>query len=1201
MRQNWLKLTTFLLCAALFMLSGQKAKAQYRSTVSGSVTDQSGAIIPNATVTITNTETKTSNVGRSNDAGIYSFPQLMAGPYSMTVAAPSFETYVQSGIVVALNTSSRIDVKLVIGSVSTTVKVDADASPLNYDNATISYDIPPEIEKQLPLQVSGKPRIAANIYGVLPGVNAGGVNGGMHAGVETTVDGVSIQEGDFSQGSTVSTGDFPMSPDVLTEVKVDTANFAVQFGQSGGGDIQMTTKSGTDHLHGDLYEYLKNTALNAAAFHSIKSPDNEHEYGGGVGGPLKPHLGLPSKIKLFYFFNFAQYKQKGGTNPPALTLPTLQELGETVPGSGSLTAQGPLGTYNYDFSDYKNSAGAIIPIYDPATEVGGNPATRKQFMGCDGLHPNVICNTYPGLSKRAAVWNGFLPNYRTSLDTSSNFQTKLAEPDVLFEGAWQYLYRFDMYIAQSDHVSVSVWHMSAPPKFNSYLPIVIANEQYYGNPESSWLNHLNWDHTFSPTLINHFAFGYENRDEAEGSLNYSYVDQLPKIPGVANSTQAPPAIAFSGGNGGQGYGRSDGYPFGKISTRPEFIPNDLVTWVRGKHQITLGGEFRAIRGAHAADSTEAGSFTFSNAQTGLPTGTNGNPQASFLIGQVATASSTYYSAPLYYKRENVEAVFGSDTWRISPTLTLNYGLRWDQSGPMTDKSGTQTWTDLSRANPGAGGRLGAIVFATPKAGNAYAGTDVPEKPFLKAFAPRVGFVFAPQPRWTVAAGYGISWDQLFIAALGSQTGWNNTASYSGTGTAGLEAPMNLDGSFPGDTFLGQTITLPDFDIGIGNGGVVSANWRDPDHGARRPYSQQWNLKVSRQLGGNTNVSIAYVGSKATHARSAINPQNSLDPKYLSLGSALNSAFASGSNTLTVNGTTYNAPYTGWSAQMKGCSPTLAQSLLPYPQFCSTLVEPLESSGFALYDSLQLSAEKRYANGLYLLTNFTWSKQIGTSNSESNSGAASFYSPTQQYRYHTLDASDDPAIFNFVAVYELPFGRGRKFMNKNRIADFFVGGWNVTDATQMHAGTPLSFSASCTRPSQFNATGCFATKLPGQKLWTMSKKAVDQALSTGAPVNVFNKNAFDASTNYQYNYVLTQGQRFTGDRGFGYVDYDVSLNKTFKVKDRMSFKLQGQFFNVLNQHSLQGSFGTTLTSSTFGQYTGSTTNPRIGQVVGRFEF
>ena len=1210
MHHSWLKLTTSLIFAALLMLPGLRAGAQYRSTISGTVTDQSGAIVPKATVTITNTGTKTSNTTVSNEAGIYSFPQLTAGTYSLKVVASTFETYVQSGIVVALNTSARVDVKLAVGNVKTTVTVEANASPLNYDSATLSTDISPEVQNQLPAVVSSRPRIAGSFAALLPGANAtrgvGGwtgmsINGGMQNGQEATVDGVSMQEGNLSQGGVVAMQDYTLSPDVLSEVKVDTSNYAVQFGNIAGGVIQMTTKSGTDQLHGSLYEYLKNRDLNAAAFHSIRSPDNEHEYGGNIGGPIKPHWGFTPRIKAFYFFNFSQYRQKGGANPPVLTLSTLQELGEALPGAGSLKATAPYGTYDFDFSDYVNTSGAIIPIYDPTTEVGGNPATRTQFMGCDGHHPNVICHTYPGLSKRAAVWNSFLPNTRTNLNTSANYQTAAALPDAILEGAFQYLYRFDVYIDQADHVSASVWHQGAAQKFNSYLPRQLSNQQLFGNPESSWLNHLNWDHTFSVRLINHFAFGYQNRHEGEGVLNYSFVNVLPQIPGVANNTQAPPGITFSGGPGGQAYGSTDGFPLAHINSRPEYIPNDLVTWVRGTHQFTFGSEYRAVRGSQTAATSEAGTFGFSNAQTGLPTGTNGNPQASFLIGQVNTTSSTFYSAHSSHKRQDVEAVFAADVWRIRPNLTINYGLRWDHAGPLKDKLGIQAWTDLSRINPGAGGRKGAIVFASPAAGNAFAGTGAPERPFMKALAPRIGFVLVPSPNWTVALGYGISWDQLYIASEGSQTGWNNAASYTGTGISGLDASMNLDGTFPGDTFAGKPITLPYFDIGIGNGGVVSSAWRDPINGARRPYSQQWNLKVARAIGGDASVSVAYVGTKATHVRSAVNPQNFLDPSYLTLGSALNSVFASGSNSLTVNGTTYNAPYSGWSSQMLGCSPTLAQSLLPYPQFCATLVEPLESSGFESYNSLQITAEKRYGHGLFVTGNFTWSKLIGMAAQEGGGLEASVYSPTQHYRFHELSTIDDPAVFNAEVVYELPFGRGKRFAHSSRIADWVIGGWNITDVTHMNAGQPLSFSANCTRPSQFSATGCYATKLPGQKILAMSKGAVDKALYTGTAYSVFNKIAFDSSTNYQYNYVLTSGQQFTGARGFGYINYDLSLGKIFNVTEKAKFRLQGQFFNVFNQHTLGTSFGTGLTGSTFGQYTGTTSNPRLGQIVGRFEF
>jgi hypothetical protein len=1212
MQNGWLKLTTSLMFAALLILAGLKAEAQYRSTISGTVMDPTGAIVPRATVTITNTATNTANTSVTNEAGIYSFPELTAGVYSLKVTAAGFETYVQSGIEVALDTSSRVDVKLVIGNVTTNVSVVENASPLDYDNVTISADIPPEVENQLPAEVSSKPRVAGSFAAFLPGVNSTrgisgfsnmSINGGMQNGQEATLDGVSMQEGDLSQGGVVAMGDYGLSPDILTEIKVDTSNYGMQFGNIAGGVIEMTTRSGTDQLHGDLYEYLKNRDLNSRAFDSIRSPDNEHEYGGGVGGPIKPHWGFTPRIRAFYFFNFGQYRQKGGANPPVLTIPTLQELGEAAPGSGSLKATAPYGTYNFDFSDYVNSSGAIIPIYDPnTTVVSGSTVTRQQFIGCDGLHPNVICATYPGLSKRAAVWNSFLPSIRTSAATTNNYLLPSALPDAILEGAWQYMYRFDMYIDQSDHIAVSVWHQGAPRKYNTELPIQLSNQQLFGDPESSWLNHLNWEHTFSVNLINHFAFGYQDRHEGEGVLNYSYVNVLPQIPGVANNTQAPPGITFSGGPGGQPYGSTDGYPEAHINSRPEYIPNDLLTWVRGKHQFTFGAEYRAVTGSQTSATSEAGTFGFSTAQTGLATGTNGNPQASFLLGQVATTDSEFYSAHESRKRQFVEAVFGGDTWRVTPKLTVNYGLRWDHDGPLKDKAGIQAWTDLSRLNEEAGGEKGAIVFGSPVAGNAYAGTSAPEKPFMLAYAPRFGFVLAPRPNLTVAAGYGISWDQLYIGSEGSQTGWDNTPTYTGTGVSSLGEAMNLDGTFPGDTLAGVPITLPDFDIGIGNGGVVNAAWRDPVHGARRPYSQQWNLRIARQVGSNASVSVAYVGSKATHVRSDVNPQNVLNPALLTLGSDLAAVFAPGSNSLTLsNGHTYQAPYNGWSSQMLGCSPTVAQSLLPYPQFCITLVEPLESSGFESYNSLQVTGEKRLQHGLYVMANFTWAKLIGMGAQEGGGLEASVYSPFQHYRYHELSSIDDPETFNAEVIYTLPFGRGQRFLHSSKLLDEFIGGWNITDATHMNGGQPLAFSATCTRPSQFVASGCYATKLPGQDILAMSKKQVDQAIYNHTAYSVFNKSAFDSSTNFTYNYVLTSGQQFTGARGFGYVNYDISLGKSFPISEKVKFKLQGQFFNAFNQHTLGTSFGTSLTASTFGQYTGTTSNPRQGQIVGRIEF
>ena len=679
-------------------------------------------------MTLTGTLTNTQNRTTSNGDGLYSFPALVAGHYTIQVNAQGFGSFEQQGIVLEIGQQARVDVALKPGSIQSQVTVNANASPLQFDSVTMENDISPDTEQKLPILVNGAPRNASTFAAVLPGVASNNgtsnegqirINGGVVQGQEAILDGVSLQEGALSQGGTISFGDFPFSPDMISEVKVLTLNYGPQYGGTASGVIEETTKSGTKDFHGSAFEYLRNTDLNATRFGtSIKNPDNEHEFGGNIGGPIKAPWITSSRNKAFFFFNYEQYEQKGGVNPPVLTIPTLKNR---------------VG----DFTDQVNAEGQLIPIYDPATTVANPDGTysRKQFMGCNGQQPNVICPDR--LSPIAQAFNSFLPQ-PTNNNPVNNYQVPKAVPDAILAGLKQFFFKIDDYVGESDHVSVSIWHSTSPQKFNSELPQALSYDQLFGDPENSWVNRLNWDHTFSTTVLNHFAFGYLNRNEGLGSLNYKYTSQLPQIAGVAGAN-APPVINIGGY---ASYGSQWGDPAQSITHRPTYIANDLLSLVKGKHTLSLGGEFRYLTVDATQGVNEAGTFTFSQAQTGLIGVTSGNSVASFLLGAVNNANSTYRSVDAYHGRQHAAAAFAGDVWKATGNLTLNYGLRWDFWSPGTEANGNNSWTDLSRTNATAGGRPGAIVFGTSRAGAAYAGAHAPENLFYKGFAPRLGFIYA---------------------------------------------------------------------------------------------------------------------------------------------------------------------------------------------------------------------------------------------------------------------------------------------------------------------------------------------------------------------------------------------------------------------------------------------------------------------------
>jgi hypothetical protein len=487
-----------------------------------------------------------------------------------------------------------------------------------------------------------------------------------------------MQEGGESQGGNIAFFDFPMSPDVVSEVKVLASNYDPQYGSTTSGVVIVDTKSGGKQFRGNLFEYLRNTALNAKQFGATKRPvDIENDFGGSLGGPAHLPILWTGRNKTYFFFNYEGFRQAGGITTPVLSVPTIRNR---------------MG----DFSDQINSAtGQLIPIYDPATtSVSANgTVTRKQFMGCDGQHPNVICPDRIANS----LANQFLQYIPapTNNQPVNNYLIPRAIPTSLASHVNQYFVRIDEYLRDSDNISAMYWHQQSPAINGTYFPIPISYNTLQGNPEDSTIARLNWGHTFSPTILNHYAVGYLNRNEGTASLNTDYVDKLPQIPGVAAHSTPPEMLLDAYGANGAGLqlGNTIGAPGTYASTRPTYITNDLITIVRGRHTLTAGGEYRYLGATQSSVSNQAGTFQFGTAQTGLRNLTSGNSIASFLLGAVENGSTTYYTVDKTHSRQNAMAFYANDRWQVNDRLSVQYGLRWNYWGPGYDSKDQRSWID----------------------------------------------------------------------------------------------------------------------------------------------------------------------------------------------------------------------------------------------------------------------------------------------------------------------------------------------------------------------------------------------------------------------------------------------------------------------------------------------------------------------------
>ena len=948
----------------------------FNASITGTVSDPAGAVVPSANLSLRAIGTGATSRTTSDSAGLYSFPNLPAGAYELTAHAPGFRDFIQRGIVLQINENARLDLKLELGEARQTVEVSADVTPLNFENAQLVEGITPQSIKDLPLLISGAIRSAAQFAILMPGVNTGAgnsgfdarIDGGMKLGDEAVLDGVTIQDGMKTvSGMTEAYTDHPMSPESISEISLLTSNYEPQYGATTSGVITAVTKSGTNEFHGDLYEFLRNTALNARQFGIPNRPkDVENDFGGTIGGPLKiPWLAWTGRKKTYFFVGYELFHIRGGTTTPVISIPSLKER------------QG-------DFSDWVDSSGKLIPVYDPATtrpnplfdpnhQVGPSnmPFFRDQFMGCDGKTPNVICPSDPRLQNSLAQqWFKFLPS-PTFTGALNNYVVPEPVPTTVFSNGSLLDVRVDHYLGDKDHFTGAIHYHGSSASRVSELPVALSTDARYF-VDYGFQDRLNWDHTFSPTLLNHAAFGYNDLLGIYSCLDGPFANKLPQISGVANHL-LPPVITF------QDFSAFGCNTPGTTAT-PTYVVNDLMTWVHGKHTLKAGGEVRWLEFNDSNVQNNSGTFAFARTETGLTGLNSGNAIASFLLEQVDQGSVGFQTVSAEYPRSRAWNLHVGDTWKLTPKLSLNYGLRWDVFPPSVEKFDNTSFLDPVGPNPGAGNRLGRLAFAGTKWGAASFGRRAPENTWHGGFGPRLGFAYGVTTKTVARAGYGIFYSSIFYPSWNGGISWDgfNTNAAFSSSQGGLQAAFILSQGFP------QNFPHPPLIDSAADNGLGSIFYR-PFDADRLPYAQQWNLTLEHQFTGTFYVSGAYVANKGTRLNSQTLPINALSPSLLAMGQKLYDQFQPAQTSLDG----VPVPYPGWIQQMTACAPTVAQALTPYPQYCSALRGANENLGSSTYHSFQLKAENRFSHGIWFLGAYTASKLL--TNADSVQSAATLWS------------------------------------------------------------------------------------------------------------------------------------------------------------------------------------------------------------------
>ena len=1206
---------------AFFVLiaAGIAAAQSDRGAIAGTILDSSGGAIQGATIVATGADTGAVYKAISTDTGAYRIINMQLGAYDLKVAAAGFKTSEQKGLVVQVNTTSSLDITMQPGDVTQTLSVLADAPTLQTETAEVATVVDKRQIDELPLALGGQGvlRSPEAFVFLTPGTTGPGSNdssngifeaklgGGQNFGNEVILDGASTARAD--SGS--SFDQTAPSVEALTEFKITTSTVPAEFGRTSGGVESFVTRSGSNSYHGTAYDIFRNEDLNANSwFNNLRGLprdlDRKNDYGGTLGGPLRIPKLYDGRDRTFFFFSWEQYRQAQGSTDVS-TVPTDAERRGDF---SSLLTTTSLGINPCDGSTIFQGQ-----IFDPSTTrtVNGQQC-RTAFPG------NQITN----LSTVAQNILAFIPEPTIPSAFRNNFVFRSSHPIL----STTMSFRIDQNVGEKDKL------------FFSYSSR--DNENINGTPEfpnpldttffSSFFTHyarFGWDHTFSPSLLNHFNIGLNrvNSNSVATSVNGTNWDQALGITG-ANGPTFPP-IGFNNDNQGLS---SYGSPNADDDVVNSLVFSDSVSWTRGRHSFRFGADWRAFQFSVIDQSHESPSIGFDVAQTAAEPGQGrltGDPFASFLLGVPSTVSLAVRSRQPRFV-SNYYAAYVVDDYKARKDLTLNLGLRYDIETPRHESAGAQSVFDPTAPNPGAIGPTGtplpgALIFGGSGPGRSGTSAAGAQTAHLD-FAPRIGFAYSPGELFgklhqtVLRGGYGIYYAPLTYGDFGQALTDGFTASPSFNGVS-FNPALQLDSGIP--SFPAPPNLDPAQDNGGSGGGFGGITYVGKGFG-RPGLVQNWDFEVDHQFTTDLILSVAYVGNHATRLRSSLAEINNLNPSNFALGNALNSPI----NSPIATSLGINPPFQQFET-LYGPG-TIAQALRPFPQYQSINSDCcLENLGQSTYNALYAKLERRFHNGLNVLASYTYSKTLTDADSalpafQSFSGGGSVQNSFNLKNEKALSYQDIPHTFVISYIYEIPVGHGRKYLNKTGVVDKALGGWQVGGVQRYQSGQPIALGGATGIPG-YDGSIRF-DRIPGQPLLspTASSFNVGSAVlngGTGCRENAdgtfspavpgantyFNCSAFldpnVASLVTTRGYAFGNLPRIIGSiRSQRYFNEDFSIIKHVNLFEAHSLVLKAELFNAFNRHVFTRP-DTGLQDGTLGASFGTVNGPRQVQFTLRYDF
>ncbi len=1217
-----------------FLTLALPAFAQDATTgsISGTITDPSGALVKGATVTLTNLDRN--HVERTlttSGSGFFTATQLPLGAYSVKITDPGFKTETVTGLVLHVSDALTVNRALTTGQATETITVSAAETHVNLEDATSAGLINSTQLNDLVLITRNYESLLTLQPGVAYGnatdnlqrgpVGVGGasstvnfsVNGSRSTSNNWTIDGAD----NVDRGSNLTLYVYP-SPDAIAEFKTLRGQYSAQYGRNSAGQIDVVTKSGTNSLHGSAYEYFRNDFLDANGYYNdfYKIPINKYRYndfGFSVGGPVVLPKLYNGRNKTFFFVSEEWLREVTYATLAALVPTTAERTGDFsnawYKNAAGSWAQGPLKVctaFTYSATNQTTSctaAGNKIPTLSPAAQAylkdvyGVIPTPNEQANAALGTDPHTI--------------NSVVRNQYNNLNTSVRIDQQFGQKLTL---VYRYMHdTFPTFNGSGTFISSPIPGLSA------------TTSRYPGTQQLGKVVYVP-----SPTLVFNVGYAYSNgsiETLPQGALLSANSPDISIPMPYSNTVGVVPTVGFGTGN------------FTSIAAGPVYHDHGInhqgfgdVTKVLGNHTLIAGASYDHYeKSENNTTSSNQGSFAFTNDATypivGTPTLLAGQSEeqsfANFLLGNVNNGFTQQSRNPQVDINQNIYEAFAQDNWKVTPRLTLNLGVRYDFLGQPFDDSGylsnfdPSTYTaakaptitasglicftgTCSQAGSNAGqstapnpnadfvnpNYLNGMIFGNPSAANNNQASPYGNKVGSSQknnFAPRIGFAYDlfGTGRTALRGGYGWAFDEI-EASYYETTVFNNppsVATYNQTNSI-FDTPSGGAVSTTPSTTPGRIQALP-------------LNFKTP-------YMQQYSLDLQQQFTPTLLVDIGYFGTHGTHLAGAeeINQpipgawRGVVDPRIASTGCVLN----------------------GQPAFLNSTCDRVLNQVKPYLGYFA--IDAMRTIFSSNYNSLQTKITKHFAGKTYVDANFTWSRDLTNSPADYSGFIQNIYNVDADYGR----ASDDrKLILTLDGVYEVPW-----FKEQKGLAGHLLGGWEVSAIYAANSGLPLTVAASGGSTINYNLPG----GVPGLNGSTTGGTVNDNAgLSVLGNTNAGLRPNQIANPNQGYGIRLHAGKNpnqsstpwfYTGAftaqnpssnvpgtakrgtiNGPGFQRADLGIFRNFRLYDRLVFQFRGEAFNVANHTNIQ-TIGTSATSSTFGEITGYR-DARILQLAARVNF